>query len=255
MSKPFFIWTMRRTGGTTLTDLLMKLSEYPKIQHEPFNQDRIFGWVSTAWYEHRDVERTRRDLNEVLKDNPLIKHCFEIHGPKFNKLLLEVLRERGCRQMLLLRDDEVSRIMSLQLAQATGVWGKMGSEKGYARFCDDGAPELFFDLEDAREQLDSSIANWAWLKQQMEGLGIEPYRLRFEDLYDDVQAGMETVRKVLQHLDFPPEIYTENIEQIENILRFKGQNSAAKFSLVQNADAVRNALQARYDHLRNAGGV
>jgi hypothetical protein len=40
VSSPFIIWTMQRTGGTTLTDLLMSMSEHPGAEHEPFNWAR-----------------------------------------------------------------------------------------------------------------------------------------------------------------------------------------------------------------------
>ena len=40
MPKSLFIWTMRRTGGTSLAVILSKLSKlagYRGVQHEPFN--------------------------------------------------------------------------------------------------------------------------------------------------------------------------------------------------------------------------
>ena len=43
MSKPFFIWMMRRTGGTSLSSLLMTMSEFQGGEHEPFNEDRQYG--------------------------------------------------------------------------------------------------------------------------------------------------------------------------------------------------------------------
>lgn len=43
MSKAFFIWTMRRTAGTSLTTLLTGISEFNSVEHEPFNRDRKFG--------------------------------------------------------------------------------------------------------------------------------------------------------------------------------------------------------------------
>ena len=53
-TRPFIIWTLRRTGGTNLATRLMALSQYPKLEHEPFNPDRVHGHVTRNWVEHCD---------------------------------------------------------------------------------------------------------------------------------------------------------------------------------------------------------
>ncbi|AXI46082.1 hypothetical protein C1J03_08665 [Sulfitobacter sp. SK012] len=45
MSHAYFIWTMQRTGGTTLAILLRRLSEHPSVEDEPFNLTRVFGHI------------------------------------------------------------------------------------------------------------------------------------------------------------------------------------------------------------------
>lgn len=253
MSTPFAIWTMRRTGGTTLTDLLMKLSEYPTIAHEPFNGDRIFGHVSTNWYEHKDEAKTRAALRSMLQARPLLKHCFELHGHRFNALLLSTLQELGYRQILLTREDEVARILSLQLAEATGAWGKAGSERRYAIFQGEDAPELRFDIAAAQAHLEHCFKSWKWLEKTLDAQGITPFRLRFEDLYQDLESGKETVHAVFDHIDLPPETFAEQIETVENALRYRGQNSNAMMALVTNIDSARLQLQKRLDalHMRS----
>lgn len=251
MSTPFVIWTMRRTGGTTLTDLLMSISEYPKIDHEPFNLDRTLGSVAKRWYDTRDVAQSRKDLTEALQARPLIKHCFEIHGPKFNRLLLETVQQMGYRHILLTREDEVSRILSLQLAEATGVWGKMGAEEGYAKFLADGAPELSFDIPASQEHLEHCFDSWGWLERELQSLDIKPFRLKFENLYSSITAGKQTLRHVFDYLDFDPETFAEHANQIENALRYKGQNSSKMLPFVTNANEARSTLQARLDTLRS----
>ncbi|MEP2529975.1 hypothetical protein [Shimia sp.] len=249
MSTPFVIWTMRRTGGTTLTDLLMTLSEYPKVEHEPFNEDRIFGPISIEWYAHKEPARTVGALETAVRAHPLIKHCFEIHGLRFNNLLLRNLNRLGYRQIILRREDEVARILSLQLAEATGVWGKMGSERGYAYFREEGAPELRFDIAAAQAHLEHCFKRWTWLEQKMLDVGITPFQLRFEDLYGDLERGKETVRKVFDHIDIPPDSFEEHKQTIENALRYKGQNSGSVMSLVKNIDEAQARLQNRLDIL------
>ncbi|MDQ2096000.1 hypothetical protein, partial [Rhodalgimonas zhirmunskyi] len=63
--------------------------------------------------------------------------------------------------------------------------------------------------------------------------------------------GKETLRHVFDYLDFAPETFAEHANQIENALRYKGQNSSKMLPFVTNADEARSALQARLDTLRS----
>ena len=76
MSKPFFIWTMRRTGGTSLTTLLTEMSEYSALQHEPFNLDRRLGYVIEAFREGKENVAIEKMIEEALFDTPVVKHCY-----------------------------------------------------------------------------------------------------------------------------------------------------------------------------------
>jgi hypothetical protein len=252
LSRPFIIWTMRRTGGTTLADTLMTLSEHPRVKHEPFNEDRIFGAVATGWYKNHDRVQTRADLLDVLTGRPLIKHCFEIHERPFNRLILNVTNRLGYAQMLLTREDEVARILSLELAKSTGVWGKMGSERGYAKVREGEAGEIRFDIDAARRHLEKCFSDWAWLAEQMAEIGVTPHQLRFEELYTSVDEGRAAVGRALDFLGFPPGTLEAHRREVDNAIHHRGQNSAAMLSYVANIDETRTALATRLAELRQA---
>ena len=70
MSYPFFIWTMQRTGGTALTDLLMQMSEHPQAEHEPFNwarkKPRQFWPITEAWGNTKNEAQLNASLDEIF---------------------------------------------------------------------------------------------------------------------------------------------------------------------------------------------
>ena len=131
MSKPFFIWTMRRTGGTSLTDLLTDISEYRGIEHEPFNADKKLGRFIKSFQNGTKCEKIIKELDEIFLAKPLIKHCYEIFGKEFNSLLVQSIVKHDYKHLFLKREDEISRIISLYLAQQTSVWGPEQKKKKY----------------------------------------------------------------------------------------------------------------------------
>src|SRR5215471_14795119 len=110
MSHPFIMWTMRRAGGTPLTELLMEMSEHKKADHEPFNfryrAPRQFGKVTQAWDETRDDAALSESLAAIFAERFLIKHCYELHDMQFNSRLMKAATKANYRQILLRREDE-----------------------------------------------------------------------------------------------------------------------------------------------------
>ena len=70
MSRPFIIWTMQRTGGTALAELLMEMSEHRSAEHEPFNwakkSPRQFWPITDAWNRTRDHVALSGELDAIL---------------------------------------------------------------------------------------------------------------------------------------------------------------------------------------------
>ena len=92
MSRPFIIWTMQRTGGTALTDLLMEMSEHRSAEHEPFNwakkSPRQFWPVTDAWNKTRDRTALAGELDAILS-----KFIAESQGTWFRDYARKVFAE------------------------------------------------------------------------------------------------------------------------------------------------------------------
>ena len=116
---------MQRTGGTSLTKLLMTLSEHKTTDHEPFNwerEPRQFARVARAWAETQNEEALFAALSEIFYRGYLIKHCYEFHAASFNVRLMKAAAQTNYRRIHLVRRNELSRLISKFIAQAHGTW-------------------------------------------------------------------------------------------------------------------------------------
>ena len=121
---PFIIWTFRRSGGTNLGNALFNGSSFNTVQHEPFNIDRIFKHVIINWRENQSLEQLYDDIDCILKEKPLIKHCLEIMPSELNQALIDVSIKYGYKHLFLYRENAKSRLLSLNFSMKTNVWGK-----------------------------------------------------------------------------------------------------------------------------------
>jgi len=246
VSYPYIIWTMRRTGGTTLAGLLATLSEHPGVAHEPFNPDRLFGAIATAWGQDPDPDRLRGELAEVLARNPVIKHCYELHPAAFNEILLEVATGLGYRHMVLDRRAEIDRILSLELAKITGVWGPQEAEDAYARIARGEQVLDEIPVAQATNHMRSCAAARTRLADQFAAHGVDPHVIYFEDVYatPETKAGILRVYAALQFLEIDPKAHPKTYGMITDALANKGQKSHRIMDAVPNIAEVRAALEA-----------
>lgn len=247
MSFPYIVWTLRRTGGTTLAALLGTLSEHPTVPHEPFNPDRTFGHVAVQWQNNRDPVLLREAMQKVLLDRPVIKHCHEIVEPALNRCLMEVSHEFGYRHIVLDRRSEVERILSLELAKITGVWGRQGSWKVYEQI---KAGTIRLDpvrIPEAVHHLQYCRGRRAAIRDHFEKLGIAPFDVYFEDVYRDPAEGRKLVASLLDFLGIKPEQRPDYEALLTEALMRKGQNSARVVDLIPNINETRSALEAAWE--------
>lgn len=250
MKTPILIWTFRRTGGTTLTDLLQDLAGNPIIDQEPFNWDRCFGKVAQSWFETKNMPGLLADLDAVLYNHPTIKHCYELHDDSFNAALFARAKRHGYRQMILDREDEVGRVLSLELATQTGAWGKMGSEGRYALFLGGEKQLLPVDMPAAITQMELCQARRNALQALVARSDDPVLEVTFEQIYSNPKAGRKRVHEVLAHfgLDHADDPALE--KAISNALLHRGQNSAKMLEHVPAIAQSRQQLQAVRDRLR-----
>jgi len=243
MSKPFFIWTMRRTGGTSLTDLLMALSEHRSLQHEPFLIDRSLGYITQAFIEQK-YDYVRKELEGVFAQHSLIKHCYETVGSDFNDAILDVIsRFDEYRHIFLLRQDETARMLSLMLAFQTDVWGKHGSERVYEAIRKGEKPLKPFDLKRLRDEERKAIEETAHIKKRLTGKGIEYFTIYFEDLYTgERQKRMKNLQALFDYLEFEPPAIKAQQKRIEQILFNRSQKSHSVLEFVPNLNKAKEIL-------------
>jgi len=121
---PFIIWTFRRSGGTNLGQALFTNSQYDGVEHEPFNQDRLFGYIVKKWREEHDIKYLYQEIEKILQTKPLIKHCLELMPNELNLAIAELSIKYGYKHLFLYREAPTSRLLSLNYAMKTNVWGK-----------------------------------------------------------------------------------------------------------------------------------
>ena len=254
MSKPFFIWTMRRTGGTSLTDLLMEMSEYKTMDHEPFLWERELGYVTQEFRKQLDEEsqiNIKNLLEKVFIEKPLIKHCYEVFNIELSRHLIRFLKNKDYKHIFLLRKDEVSRIFSLLLAYQTDVWGKHGSEGIYKRIHEGEKLLEPFDIDLLKKEEKIAINHTKNVKNILKNNNIEYKMIYFEDLY----TGDEEIRKknlydLFEYLEFGTQTIDSHQEMIDHILFKRSQKSNSILPYIPNLKEAEAVLMDMIDARR-----
>lgn len=236
---------MRRTGGTTLATLLATLSGHPSVPHEPFNPERIFGAVTRGWHNHHDKARLRAAIIEVLTPRPVIKHCYEILAPQVNRTLMEASTKLGYRHVILDRNAEADRILSLELAKSTGAWGGKTTKQIYHQI-ETGEHSLNpIDIPHALHHLQYCQKRRLELAGLLEEFGQTAFTVYFEEVYGDPQAGRDRVGQLLEFLGILPNDHADYDKLLSEALLHKGQNSARVMTMVPNIDQARAQLNKK----------
>lgn len=244
MSDPYVIWTMRRTGGTTLATLLNILSEHPGIQHEPFNGERKLGHVYQAFSENGDVKQLRAALHEGLAHRPVIKHCYELMSHGFNKALMQVTTELGYRHIVLDRRNEADRLISLELAQLTGAWGGDAAQKIYPAIEAGDVVLERMNMDHAMYQMRLCHTRRKELAAMTKRATPAPFVIYFEDVYSDATAGRALIGRLLAYLGMRPEEHADYDTLLEDALLRRGQNTSRIMQAVPDFDADKARLEA-----------
>lgn len=245
MEKPIIIWTLRRTGGTSLANLLFTSSNFKTIQHEPFNQERVWGDVSkelTNQLSKPTDEITKYDLGHLreriaiycnLKRN--IKHTIDNTPFLVTKYLLEVSQEVDYRHIVLLRKNQFRRILSLIIAQQT-TW-KLGHtpDVAFSKVINGELEMQEISFKSIAQIFNSAINMIGRLYEELHQNNIEYHRVYFEDLYSDKLDEQERIQNTTKILDYL------NIEQYDpNLLEQKifksSHNTQTVYKYIPNYD-------------------
>jgi hypothetical protein len=245
LSFPFIIWTLQRTGGTSLTELLMEMSEHKKTDHEPFLLARAFGRVTEQWNAIEDVTALDQAMAEIFAEPYLIKHCYELHRKPLNAALARATVRANYRHILLLRKDELSRLVSMSIAEANGTWFRDWARKVYA---DVATGRRHFDplpVERIVHQYKRCLAVTETIRKSLKKLRVQPFELYYEDLYrGERDARISVLNNLFDFLDFDDETREMHRQDIEEKIFHGGQGTARVLEHVPNILEVKTALAA-----------
>ncbi|HEV2299991.1 MAG TPA: hypothetical protein VGR91_00350 [Stellaceae bacterium] len=245
MSHPFIIWTMQRTGGTSLADLLMAMSEHPRADHEPFNRDRQFGAVTTAWSDTHDEAALSEAMAGIVSQRYLIKHTYELRDTVLNAALAKAAAAAEYRHVFLQRQDELARLVSKYIAEANGTWFSDYAAKVYdkirageRRLGAIPVKELVAAYHRCRQATEE-------VRQLMDSLDIPFHDLTYEELYvGDRESRLRGFNRLCKFLGFAPEVVELSGAEIEEKLFHGSQNTRSIVDFVPNLDEVVAALRA-----------
>lgn len=242
MSFPYVIWTMQRTGGTTLAALLASLSEFDGIEHEPFNRERQLGHITRNWDARKNALHLDEKIALALTQRPLIKHCYELVPFEVTQSLFQMSQRRGYRHIILHRRSELDRLLSLELAKQTGAWGPEQAQEIYAQFETETRALAPIQIETACAHAAHCQRCSQRLIDMLKGEAAQVFEINFEDLYGVHETGILRLKALLRFLeiDVPDDLATQS--RINRALSEKAQNSAELFQKIPNIEAVREAL-------------
>jgi hypothetical protein len=197
--KPFIIWTLQRTGGTNLAQQLTVRSKLQGTQHEPFNQGRIFGHITEQWVQEKNLVALEQAIQEICQRGVIIKHCVETVPWAVTESLAKAAVAAGYGHLFLYRKNPVNRLLSLQFAKLSGIWGlnlkdkKELSEKIFAE------PLPITELVKHESRCVQRLnATWSYLLERCAG----PVAFAYEDIYqsDDPNQPIRELHPLLDTL-------------------------------------------------------
>ena len=254
MSHPFIIWTMQRTGGTSLADLLMAMSEHPRAEHEPFNRDRQFGAVTAAWSDTHDEAALFEAMAGILSQRYLIKHTYELRDMAINAALMKAAAPTDYRHIFLRRRDELARLVSKYVAETNGTWFNDYAAKVYDRIrAGDrrlGAipvKELIAAYHRCRQATED-------VRRLMAGFGFVCFDLAYEELYlGERESRLRVFDRLCRFLGFAPEVIELSRAEIDEKLFHGGQDTRSILEFIPNLEEALRALVAEGCELMPGG--
>lgn len=233
---PLIIWTFRRSGGTNLAQAVFDFSEHKTVEHEPFNIDRIFGQVTIDFERTGDIDSARLSIRKILEQKVNIKHCLEIIPVQLNSLLAEESLLAGYSHMFLYREKPSDRLLSLNYALKTNIWGSNHKSQTALDSIDYSNPvDVHYFLhheEHCRQEM------WRLFRYLID-LGGSPFAVSFEMLYQsDFSYSSLIVKKIFGTLGFEEGILSNGALKL--MLHGGGQGTKADYLKFPKAELLQS---------------
>lgn len=274
-TSPFIIWTLQRTGGTNLARRLFEASGLPGTDgrplstgglldrvtdawklHEPFNyghgsEDRPFGFASERFLKGGSPRELDAVTHAVCAHRLPLKHCVEMVPPEVTRSLAMASVRHGYRHVFLYRRNPLDRLLSMEFARRSGVWGP--ALKGSA------APDheifsrpLDVDALIAHERTSGERLEQTW--QWLVTAGAQPLPLAYEDIYQPALPAQarERLMHLLHALGLGKGRESDNAF-IDEIIGSGDQGTRERYHAFAGIDALREQLAALTLFSRNDG--
>jgi hypothetical protein len=245
MSHPFIIWTMQRTGGTALAQLLMDISEHEAAEHEPFNWDRQFGSVTKSWHSTKDDLTLSAALTQILAQRVLIKHTYELRDIQFNIHLMQAAVNADYRHVFLGRRDELSRLVSKFVAEANGTWFKDYATRVYEKIRSGERTLNPLPVSKVTTTYRRCRDMTTEIRQSFNKFGVKFHEIYYEDIYvGEHEERIIRLNGLLQFLDLTPDMTETHRSNIEERIFRQGQDTQSILKFVPNLAEVTEAVRA-----------
>nr|WP_319532868.1 hypothetical protein [uncultured Cohaesibacter sp.] len=244
MSKKFAVWCMQRTGGTSFMGLIRTSHESETCQ-EPFNGNREFVYLRDEFA--REVNRT--GTAPTISDPDLLKYnlkiCYEYTPKNFNEAVFNFLEQNGYFQILLLRDNEQSRLESLALAELTKAFG-VKKAKGIYPKIQSGEIELPpVNMQTFQRHAKNCFQRTRHITDifRRHRLPIYHYEQFFAGSFDEQVARHQALLDEMAFAGQPIKITSDTQTAREEYFKSRNQNSGAMVDYIPNIHEVREAIR------------
>ena len=238
--RPYLLLTQRRTGGTSLADFLSSVSSFTSAQHEPFNRDRQFGDVTTSFLDRGNTESMEAAIRKYLETHPNIKHCYEIIPKPITEKLVSICQEQNYAVLHLTRHNEVERLRSLFLAEATGAWGREQADQLYSRLKQGETRLEPINLKRVAARFQTDRTMRSWVCAYLVANNVDWSELKFEDIYKDKTQTFLRVQEILKPLGLNVD---EHHPAFIKFSKYNGQDSERAFDTLPNADEFNHFIK------------
>ena len=242
--QPFIIFSLARTGSTTLIRML-NCRQGVRCVFEPFNTRNADPRLSQC-NPMRRQHGLAYTVNWLWTMCNGFKHVWRWDGwpflddPDLNR---QVLVGLGARVILLQRRNRLRRAISVQISDQMQLWTPNTAEE-FRRIREHKFQAL--DLAKLREEIDGAAAAMDWARRELVAAGVSWRAAAYEDFFEpaaDPTPRLEAVQSLLEFLDVGRATERERVA-MRTLLNpaLTGFQNAAAYSRIPNIDEVERAL-------------
>lgn len=231
MTNKFVIWTVQRTGSTSLANILTLLSG-EVVHHEPFNSDRFLAYDG-------EQDKLAERLAELEEKKLNFKHCWNVHPNWCNDAILKFVLENNYSIILLHRQNMLKVQLSKELAKQTGIWGKKEKDAVNASKEYELQP---IDIEFIKQKLNSYKNDVAKYQKRFSNGEFKFIEITFEDIFGDDKSfedRLDKVAEICHFLDIETSALNADNEKLYQQLVNNKQNTAQDYAGIPNIEAIK----------------